>query len=397
MPGTTTILVTDVATSTEMLTRSGDDAGAAAITAHLRLLRETVDRHGGRVAKTLGDGVMALFESSYEAVRAAIALQQEVERVDRRTGAGPSLRVGCNVGEVVVEVDGETEDVFGAAVVLAHRICAHAAPGQILVSDIVRMLLGTRRDVSFEPVGAVALKGFAEPIDLAVVPWTPLPHVAPCRVVVADDAALVRSGVVRLLADEGFDVVGDAADANALLELVARTRPDLVVTDIRMPPTLTDEGLRAAATIRREFEGVAVLVLSQHVEARAAADLLDDQAAGVGYLLKERVGELDEFVAACRAIVAGGRVVDPIVSEQLLQTVHAGAEDPVERLTERERDVLALMAQGRSNAAIASDLALSPKTVESHVRAIFQKLDLAENQDEHRRVAAVVRWLQYSR
>jgi serine/threonine-protein kinase len=307
------------------------------------------------------------------------------------------VRIGCNVGEVVHDTENETEDVFGAAVVLAHRICAHAEPGQILISDIMRTLIGTRGNFAFVPIGDVTLKGFADPVRLVAVPWTPLPDMAPCRVVVADDAALVRSGVVRLLADEGFDVVGEAGDADTLLELVRRTRPTLVITDIRMPPTLTDEGLRAAATIRKEFDGVAVLVLSQHIEARAAADLLDDHAAGVGYLLKERVGELDDFVAACRIIAAGGRVIDSIVSEQLLQSRGVGTEDPVERLTERERDVLALMAQGRSNAAIAADLAMSPKTVESHVRAIFQKLDLAENQDDHRRVAAVVRWLQHAR
>jgi DNA-binding NarL/FixJ family response regulator len=136
-------------------------------------------------------------------------------------------------------------------------------------------------------------------------------------------------------------------------------------------------------------------VLSQHVEARAAAGLLDERAAGVGYLLKERVGEIDEFVAACRTVAAGGRVVDSLVADQLVNTGRAG--DPVERLTEREREVLSLMAQGRSNGAIASELSMSPKTVESHVRAIFTKLDLNENADEHRRVAAVVRWLQSNR
>jgi len=397
MAGTTTILVTDLATSTEMLTRAGDDVGTAELTAHLRLVRDTVERHGGRVSKTLGDGVMALFESAYEGVRAAIALQQGVERASRTTGAGVGLRVGCNVGEVVVDHDSEVEDVFGAAVVLAHRICAHAEPGQILANDIVRMLIGTRADVAFEPLGAVTPKGFDEPVELVAVGWEPLPDDPPCRVVVADDAALIRAGVVRLLGDEGFEVVGEAADADALLDLVERTRPQLVVTDIRMPPTLTDEGLRAAATIRDEYKDVAVLVLSQHIQAQAAADLLDEQAAGVGYLLKERVGELDEFVAACRTVAGGGRVVDPLVAEQLLAARNASAADPIERLSERERDVLALMAQGRSNGAIASELAMSPKTVESHVRAIFQKLDLAENQDEHRRVAAVVRWLQSSR
>jgi DNA-binding NarL/FixJ family response regulator/class 3 adenylate cyclase len=395
MAGTTTIVVTDVATSTEMLTAAGDDKGAAVITAHLRLLRDTIERHGGRVSKTLGDGVMALFDSAYEATRAAIALQQDADLAGRRSGHALPLRVGCNVGEVVVDEDHSTEDVFGAAVVLAHRICAQAEAGQILASDIVRVLVGNRSDVEFAPLGAITCKGFADPIEVSAIPWVPLPDVAPCRVVVADDAALVRSGVVRLLVDEGFDVVGEAADADTLLTLVNETRPGLVVTDIRMPPTQTDEGLRAAAAIRAEYPAVAVLVLSQHIEARAAADLLDERAAGVGYLLKERVGELEEFVAACRAVADGGRVVDPMVAEQLMQVGRTG--DPLERLTERERDVLALMAQGRSNGAIASDLNMSPKTVESHVRAIFTKLDLAESQDENRRVAAVVRWLQSMR
>jgi DNA-binding NarL/FixJ family response regulator/class 3 adenylate cyclase len=395
MAGTTTILVTDIATSTQHLRAAGDDAGTAAITAHLRLARETVERLDGEILKTLGDGVMALFDSAYQAVRAAVALQQEVERVARRSGGLSGLRVGCNVGEVVVGDDGAQEDVFGAAVVLAHRLCAAAEPDQILVSDLVRMLVGTRSDITFDPVGSVALKGFTEPVTIAEVPWDPLPDVITCRVVVADDAALIRSGVVRLLADEGFDVVGEAADGEALLEVVDRTRPDLVITDIRMPPTQTNEGLRAAATIRATHPEVAVLVLSQHIEARAAADLLDDRAAGVGYVLKERVGELDEFVAACRAVAAGGRVVDPLVVEELLRA--GRADDPVDRLSDREREVLQQMAQGRSNAAIASELAMSPKTVESHVRSIFTKLDLAENPDDHRRVAAVVRWLQTER
>jgi DNA-binding NarL/FixJ family response regulator len=211
-------------------------------------------------------------------------------------------------------------------------------------------------------------------------------------VIVADDAALVRSGIVRLLADEGFEVIGEAGDADGLLERVDAEPPDLVVTDIRMPPTHRDEGLRAAAIIRAKHPGVAVLVLSQHVEAGAAADLFDDKSAGIGYLLKERVGDLDEFIDACRAIVVGGRVVDPLVGEQLLERRRGG--DGLARLTPRECEVLALMAQGKSNAAIASGLFMSPKTVESHVRSIFTKMDLGDDADEHRRVAAVIRWLQ---
>jgi DNA-binding NarL/FixJ family response regulator/class 3 adenylate cyclase len=394
MAGTTTVLVTDLATSTELLQAQGDDAGTAALTAHFRLVRDIVERHGGRVAKTLGDGAMVLFASAYDGTRAAIELQQHVERAERRDGvADRRLRVGCNVGEVVDTTDGATgEDVFGAAVVLAHRLCAHAAPGEIIASDIVRQLVGSRADVTFSPVELVAVKGFADPVAVTRVQWEPLPMEAPVRVVVADDAALVRSGIVRLLSDEGFSVVGEAADADELLALVEREHPELVVTDIRMPPTHRDEGLRAAAAIRTDHPEIAVLVLSQHIEARAAADLLDDRAAGVGYLLKERVSDVDEFVAACRSIATGGRVVDPMVADELLATRRTG--DPVERLTAREREVLAAMAQGLSNPAIAGQLAMSPKTVESHVRAIFTKLDLAESADEHRRVAAVVRWLQ---
>src|SRR5436190_3880333 len=394
MTGTTTILVTDLATSTELLTAAGDDAGTAMLTAHLRLVRDVVERHGGRVAKTLGDGVMALFDSSYDAACAAIALQQEVDRAARRDPATPvGIRIGANVGEVLDSGNtADAEDVFGAAVVLAHRLCASAQPGEILVSDLVRMLVGTRSDIAFAPVEPIAVKGFADAVAVATLVWKPLPLKRPTGVIVADDAALVRSGIVRLLADEGFDVVGEAPDAEVLLDLVDHDPPDLVVTDIRMPPTHRDEGLRAASSIRDRHPGVAVLVLSQHVEASAASGLFDDRAAGVGYLLKERVGDLDEFLTACRTVAAGGRVIDSLVSDELL--ARRGRDDDVGRLSPREREVLGLMAQGRSNSAIATTLFMSPKTVESPVRAIFMKLDLAESDDEHRRAAAVVRWLQ---
>jgi len=213
----------------------------------------------------------------------------------------------------------------------------------------------------------------------------------PTRVVVADDAALVRSGIVRLLSDEGFDVIAEANDADELLAAVERDPPDLVITDIRMPPTHRDEGLRAAASIREHHPEVGVLVLSQHVEANAAANLFDGEAAGVGYLLKERVSDLEEFLAACRAVAGGGCVIDSLVSDQLL--ARRERDDVLQRLSPRERDVLALMAQGKSNAAIATALFMSPKTVESHVRSIFAKLDVTESADDHRRVAAVIRWL----
>jgi len=215
----------------------------------------------------------------------------------------------------------------------------------------------------------------------------------PIRVLVAEDNYLVREAVTRLLetADD-IEVVGSCEDLDSLLAFVADHEPDVVVTDIRMPPTNTDEGLRAAAEITRLHPRVAILVLSQYVEAKAAAALLEGHEAGVGYLLKERVTDLDEFVQAARDIAAGACIIDPLISEQLM--AKRRRNDPVEALTERERDVLRLMAQGCSNKAIVKRLILSPKTVETHVRSIFIKLGLLEDVDGNRRVQAVVRWLE---
>jgi serine/threonine-protein kinase len=216
----------------------------------------------------------------------------------------------------------------------------------------------------------------------------------PITVVVAEDAALIRAGLVRVLTGASFEVVAEVADADALLHEARHLRPDLVVTDIRMPPTGTDDGLRAAAQIRDELPETAVLVLSQHIEPSAAITLLDGRA-GLGYLLKERVSDIDEFVAAARAVVGGASVIDPIVGEQLLRARRH--DTAVESLSERERQVMAKIAEGRSNAAVAAELHLSPKTVESHVSAIFRKLGIHDDPDEHRRVRAVVTWLESGR
>ncbi len=172
--------------------------------------------------------------------------------------------------------------------------------------------------------------------------------------VVAEDSVLVRAGVVRLLSEEGFDVVAEVGDRDALLAAARQHRPKLVVTDVRMPPTQTDEGLTAAALLREEDPDVAVLVLSQHLEPKAAALLLSRNPTAVGYLLKERVSHLDEFVNACRTVAGGGVVIDPLVTEQLVRGGHD--DDVIGRLTDREREVLDLMAQGRSNAAIADEI-----------------------------------------
>ncbi len=212
------------------------------------------------------------------------------------------------------------------------------------------------------------------------------------RVVVADDSVLLREGVARLLAETGFEVVGTAGDAAGLLAVVAGSLPDVAVVDIRMPPTHTDEGLRAARAIRARHPGVGVLVLSQHVRASYALELLEGGADGVGYLLKDRVADLEEFAAAVRRVGAGGSALDPSVVAQLVDRRRAGA-DPLDALSAREREVLALMAEGRSNQAIAARLVVTERTVEKHSAAIFAKLGIAATAGDHRRVLAVLVWL----
>jgi len=209
------------------------------------------------------------------------------------------------------------------------------------------------------------------------------------RVAIADDSLLLRQGIARLLLEAGFDVVAQASTADALLAAVREHRPDVAIVDIRMPPTHTDEGLRAAEAIRAEHQGrVGVLVLSQYVEPAFAMRLVTDGAGGVGYLLKDRVEDIDDFADAVRRIARGGSVIDPEVVAQLVGRRRAHV--PVDDLSEREREVLALMAEGRSNQAISDRLFLAPKTVEAHIANIFSKLELLPAPDDHRRVLAVL-------
>ena len=211
------------------------------------------------------------------------------------------------------------------------------------------------------------------------------------RVVLADDSVLLREGVARILEDAGFDVVAQSGDAEDLLRKVGAHKPDVAVIDVRMPPSHTDEGVRAALDIRAHHPNTGVLVLSQYIETRYAMELLSDSAEGVGYLLKDRVADMDHFADAVRRVGEGGSALDPEVVSQLLG--RRRADDPLEELTAREKEVLALMAEGRSNHAIAEQLVVTERAVEKHVTSIFGKLRLTPAAEDHRRVLAVLAYL----
>jgi DNA-binding NarL/FixJ family response regulator len=217
------------------------------------------------------------------------------------------------------------------------------------------------------------------------------PPTAPLRVVIAEDAVLLREGLRRLLADAGLDVAGTAGDAGRLLELAGALRPDVVLADIRMPPSQTTEGLEAALQIRRQWPGTAVVVVSHHVETEHLFELLADDPRGVGYVLKDRVADVAQFTDAIRRVASGESVIDPQVVARLV--ARPRRDSPLQDLSDRELAVLALMAEGRTNHAIADRLYMSPKTVETHVGNIFAKLGLPPAAEDHRRVLAVLTYL----
>jgi DNA-binding NarL/FixJ family response regulator len=226
---------------------------------------------------------------------------------------------------------------------------------------------------------------------VSVTPGPAAPARPRLRVVIAEDAVLLREGLRRVLTDAGLDVAGVAGDADDLLRLVSASRPDVVLTDIRMPPAQTTEGLQAALEIRRRWPGTAVIVLSQHVETEHLFELLAGDPRGIGYVLKERVSDIAQFTDAIRRVAAGESVIDPQVVSRLVARTRR--DSPLQTLTERELAVLGLMAEGRSNHAIAAQLFMSPKTVETHVGNLFAKLGLLPAAEDHRRVLAVLTYL----
>jgi DNA-binding NarL/FixJ family response regulator len=387
--GTVTFCFTDVEGSTQLAHELGPEYPAL-LAAHRAALRQCVEALGGAEVDARGDELFAAFPDAARAVEAAERMQRE---------GTLRVRIGLHTGSAHV-FEGA---YYGLDVHRAARICAAAHGGQVLMSEATRAAAPAAEAVD---VGELRLRGVPEPEHLFQLVAEGLKRVFPAlrtegppsaldpdalRVIVADDSALLREGTARLLEDGGFDVVAQAGDADELLLRVRSYHPDVAIVDIRMPPTHTDEGVRAAEQIRSEYPDIAVLLLSQVVEPRRALALFRDRPQGFGYLLKDRVFEIDDFLAAVRRVARGGTAVDPDVVARLVG--RHGDADPIASLTAREHEVLALMAEGRSNRAICERLFLSPKTIETHVSNIFGKLQLAQAPDDHRRVLAVLAYL----
>ena len=307
------VLFTDMVGSTTLLSELGASAADELRDRHFSEMRSALAVHHGTEVKTLGDGMMAVFESATDALACAVTMQQASAAQSRRdSGMRQDIRIGLSVGEATVE----NGDYFGIPVVEASRLCAAADDGQILVTDLVRAIVASRDPHRLEPVGELTLKGLPAPTTAWEVGWDPDEDTA-LRVALADDSALLREGIARALAQEGIDVVFQASDAEELLAGLAGARPHAVVIDVRMPPTHTTEGLDAAERIKADHPDVGVLVLSATLQEEAARRLLAAAPGGVGYLLKDSVGEVAELVSAVRTVASGGSVIAPEIVARL--------------------------------------------------------------------------------
>jgi DNA-binding NarL/FixJ family response regulator len=383
-----TLLFTDIEGSTRLVQQLGDGY-AAALERHRIAVRAALAAHGGEEIDCRGDEFSLAFGDPGQAVAAAEAIQQAP--VD-----GIRVRIGIHTGEPI-RIDG---GYVGLDVHRAARICAAGHGGQVLLSQTTVGLLGGAAAAVCD-LGEHHLRGVDEPERLHQLGAADFPPLradaaevglgARTRIVLADDSVLLREGIARLLEDAGFEIVGQAGNADELMLKVRSYSPDVAIVDIRMPPTHTDEGLVAAKEIREKHPGTGVLVLSQYVESGYALELLQGNAEGVGYLLKDRVSDVKEFAAAVKRVADGGSALDSEVVSRLVG--RRRGEDPISQLTPREREVLELMAEGRSNQAIAERLVVTLRAVEKHVTSIFSKLRLPSAQDDHRRVLAVLTYL----
>jgi DNA-binding NarL/FixJ family response regulator len=381
------LLFTDIEGSTRLVQELGDRYPAA-LDAHRAQVRAAAAAHAGEEIDCRGDEFSIAFPDAGKAVAAAEAIQAA------HTGS-IRVRIGIHTGEPL-RVEGA---YVGVDVHRAARICAAGHGGQVLLSDATAALVDGSAVV--RDLGEHHLRGLEQPERIHQLGDGEFPPLradaaddgigARTRVVVADDAVLLREGVARLLEDAGFEVVGQAGNADELLLKVRSYKPNIAIVDIKMPPTHTDEGLRAAQEIREQHPRTGVLVLSQYVESGYALELLQGNAEGVGYLLKDRVSDVAEFTAAVKRVAEGGSALDSEVVSRLVG--RRRGEDPVSQLTPREREVLELMAEGRSNQAIAERLFVTPRAVEKHVTSIFGKLRLPADEADHRRVLAVLQYL----
>jgi DNA-binding NarL/FixJ family response regulator/class 3 adenylate cyclase len=392
--GTVTFLFTDLENSTGLVQRLGE-AYPDVLAEARRLLRAATSDAGGREIDAHGDELFVAFSDAPAAVTAALGAQRAFVAHEWPDDAPVRVRMGIHTGRPSLGDDGYT----GLDVHRAARIASSGHGGQVLLSQQASTLVpdGVR------DLGEHRLTGLPEPERIFQLVADDLPSEFPplrfaepvgaaaMRVVLADDSVLLREGVARLLEDAGFEVAAQSGNADDLLRHVAMHKPDAAIVDIRMPPTNTDEGLRAAKQIRERFPAVGVLVLSQYVEPAYAMELLSESAEGVGYLLKDRVSDVDEFASAVRRVAEGGSALDPTVVQMLVGRRRKA--DPLDELTPREREVLELMAEGRSNQAVAERLFITLRAVEKHVTSIFSKLGLPATAEDHRRVLAVLAFL----
>ncbi|WP_367401268.1 response regulator [Paraconexibacter antarcticus] len=389
-PSFVTVLFTDLVGSTALFDGRGDDAGDAIRRAHFAALRGVVAGHGGREVKSTGDGLMVVFTSAVEAVRCAVEMQRAAAAVP----GGPAMRVGVDAGEPLAE----GADLYGRPVIVASRLCDAAGDGEILVSEIVRQIAGSRVTEAVAPAGSMRLKGIAEPVATASVLWREDPdgagdlHAPPeaaprqISVVVADDQRLLRAGFrVILDAEADMTVVGEAGDGRAAVDVVARRRPDVVLMDIRVPEL---DGLAAAERILEDPENRTAVVMLTTFD--ASEYVFRALRIGVsGFLLKDTPS--DRLLDAVRVAAAGDALIAPSITRRLIgeftraaRPAGDGVPEQLTALTGRELEVLRLVARGLSNAEIATELILGEATVKTHVARMLGKLGLRD------RVQAVV-------
>jgi class 3 adenylate cyclase/DNA-binding NarL/FixJ family response regulator len=402
--GTITFLFTDIEGSTRLLKRLGGDYYKLLLAEHHDLFRALFVEHAGREVDTQGDAFFVVFQRAKDAVATALAAQRAVAAHSWPQQVDVRVRMGMHTGEPARAA----ERYIGLGVHRAARICSVAHGGQILLSHATYAVLADEMlpDLRFRDLGEHTLKDLDRPERLyqLVVPDLPsyfpplrgtgatLPDEAAAstgeRVVVADDSVLLREGLVRLLRDAGFAVVGTAANADELLQKVAELRPSIAITDIRMPPTQTDEGLIAAHEIRRLYPEMSVLVLSQYIEPRYATRLLEEYPERMGYLLKDRVSDIAVLADAIRRIDRGECVIDPTIVSRLMSRRRRGGA--VAALTDDERELLALVAEGHSNESIAERFGADADGVEKDVEGLFAKLEIDTAPNDVRRALAVL-------